>query len=128
MDNISNIVNSNLYNQSVSNAKNANLSNKVSKLSNQSTEEELTDAVKSFESYFVEQVLKEMEKSAKMLSDDEDDNSSMSMMKDIHMDGMYQQMASTLVDKAGSRFTESMVNQMKRTYGIKDDADRTNTD
>ncbi|MCR4782487.1 MAG: hypothetical protein K5851_07085 [Lachnospiraceae bacterium] len=128
MDNISNIANSNLYNQSVSNARNSNLTNKVSKLSNQSTEEELTEAVKSFESYFVEQVLKEMEESAKMLSDDKDDNSSMSMMKDIHMDGMYQQMASTLVDKVGGRFTETMVNQMKRTYGIKDDANGTESD
>jgi flagellar protein FlgJ len=96
----------------------------MSKLNKTSSEAELREAVKSFESYFVEQVMKEMEKSAKMFNDD-DKNDSTSQMLDMHMDSVYQDMASKFVDKVGGRFTDSLVNHMKLTYGIKDDENGT---
>lgn len=127
ISNISNLYNSNMINQNAAKVQSSKLTNKVSNLSQNSTEEELTEAVKSFESYFVEQVMKEMEKSAKMWNDD-DKNDSTSQLVDLNMDSVYQDMASKFVDKVGGRFTESMVKHMKLTYGIKDSDNGTESD
>lgn len=127
ISNISNLYNSNMINQNAAKVQSSKLTNKVSNLSQNSTEEELTEAVKSFESYFVEQVMKEMEKSAKMWNDD-DKNDSTSQLVDLNMDSVYQDMASKFVDKVGGRFTESLVKHMKLTYGIKDSDNGTESD
>ena len=48
------------------------LKNNVKNLSSDSTEDELKSTLKDFESYFVEQVIKEMKDSMTIKSDDED--------------------------------------------------------
>ena len=48
------------------------LKNNVKNLSSDSTEDELKSTLKDFESYFVEQVIKEMKDSMTLKSDDED--------------------------------------------------------
>lgn len=99
-----------------SNNKAEQLSNSLKNVSNVPTEEELTEAVKSFETYFVEQVLKSMEETTKM-GNDEDENSA-SRMKDYFMGTAYTKVAEELVNTAGANLTKDLVDQMKRNYGI----------
>ncbi len=88
-------------------------------LSNQPTEKELTDAVKSFESYFVEQMLKEMKKSVDAINDDDEDPF-VSSTVDYFMDSTIQTLATQMVEDYGSDFTNTMVEQLKRNYNIPD--------
>ena len=76
------------------------LKNNVKNLSSDSTEDELKSTLKDFESYFVEQVIKEMKDSVTLKSDDED--SSMSQYKDMFMDTVIEQMSDTIVEKSGA--------------------------
>ena len=71
---------------------------------------------KDFESYFVEQVIKEMKDSMTLKSDDED--SSMSQYKDMFMDTVIEQMSDTIVEKSGENITQQLYEQMKRNYNI----------
>ena len=85
------------------------LKNNVKNLSSDSTEDD-------FESYFVEQVIKEMKDSMTLKSDDED--SSMSQYKDMFMDTVIEQMSDTIVEKSGENITQQLYEQMKRNYNI----------
>lgn len=82
-------------------------------LSSASTKEEITDAVKSFEQYFVEQMLKEMKKSAEVFSEDESDQ-----LTDYYMDFAISDVAKQMVDRYGGRITEDFVAQIQRNYGV----------
>ncbi len=93
------------------------LKNNVKKnLSSDSTEDELKGTLKDFESYFGEQVIKEMKDSMTLKSDDED--SSMSQYKDMFMDTVIEQMSDTIVEKSGENITQQLYEQMKRNYNI----------
>lgn len=87
------------------------------RLSSQSTEEELKGVLKDFESYFVEQVLKEM-KDSFTLKDDEDSDSTMSQYKDMFLDKTIEMMADEIVDSMGENVTQQLYEQMKRNYNI----------
>ena len=91
------------------------LKNNVKNLSSDSTEDELKSTLKDFESYFVEQVLKEMKGSMTLKSDDED---SMSQYKDMFMDTAIEQLSDTIVEKSGENITQQLYEQMKRNYNI----------
>ena len=94
----------------------------VKGISEDSSEEELESAVKSFESYFVEQILKEMKESINNING-EDEDSSASMMTDMYMDSTIQQIAADMVEKYGDTMTDSLVAQLKRNYGMTDEAE-----
>ncbi|MCI5822445.1 MAG: hypothetical protein MR010_05380 [Lachnospiraceae bacterium] len=85
-------------------------------ISADSSEEDMKEAVESFESYMLEQVIKQMKDS--VLSDDEDEDSTMSQYKDMYMDSTIQQLASEMVSEYGGTLTDDLVAQMKRNYGI----------
>lgn len=108
------------YDTMTTNAKNSsradNASGALRGLSSDSSEEDMVKAVESFESYMVEQVIKQMKDS--VLSDDEDEDSSMKQYKDMYMDSTIQQLAGDMVSKYGGTLTEDLVAQMKRNYGI----------
>ncbi len=89
----------------------------VSGISKDSTEEELTEAVKSFETYFVEQFLKEVKESLPSLTGSGGD-SILSQQNDLYLDSTIQSLAETLVDQYGGPLTDSLVSQMKANYGI----------
>lgn len=91
------------------------LKNSVNNLSSDSTEDELKSTIKDFESYFVEQVIKEM-KDSMTLSSDED--SSMSQYKDYFMDTAIEQISDEIVDTAGQNITQQLYEQMKRNYNL----------
>ncbi len=88
---------------------------KVNGLGTTSTKEELESAAKSFEAYFVEQILKEVKET---FTEEEDSDATVSQMKDFYMDATISSMAEMLVDEFGGNFTDQMVEQMARNYGI----------
>ena len=96
----------------------------ASSISKNSSKEELTNAAKTFESYFVEQVIKEIKKSTDDLNDDDSDTYA-KQVSDMNMDYTIQTLASDIVDKYGDSFTEEMVANMQAQYGITDTSDTT---
>ena len=97
-------------------------------ISSKSTKEEVEAAAKSFESYFVEQAIKEVKKSIDSINGDDED-STVSMYSDFYLDSTIQKLSEELVDQLGDGFTKTMVENMTRTYGIgKEDAEAMETD
>lgn len=92
----------------------------ASGISKNSSKEELTNAAKTFESYFVEQVIKEVKKTNDELKGDDDTDSYAQQVSDMYMDTTIQTLASDIVDDYGDRFTEDMVKNMQAQYGITD--------
>ncbi len=92
------------------------LKNNVNSLSSDSTEDELKSTIKDFESYFVEQIIKETKDSMTLSSDDED--SSMSQYKDYFMDTAIEQISDEIVETAGENITQKLYEQMKRNYNL----------
>lgn len=92
----------------------------ASGISKNSSKEELTNAAKTFESYFVEQVIKEVKKINDELKGDDDTDAYAQQVSDMYMDTTIQTLASDIVDDYGDRFTEDMVKNMQAQYGITD--------
>ncbi len=87
-------------------------------LSNAS-DDELMQVCKDFESYFIEQMFKSMEKMIPK-DEDEDENSSMSSMTDYYKEEMmskYAEYASESDGGKGLGIAQTLYEQMKRTYG-----------
>ena len=92
----------------------------ASGISKNSSKEELTNAAKTFESYFVEQVIKEVKKTNDELKGDDDTDAYAQQVSDMYMDTTIQTLASDIVDDYGDRFTEDIVKNMQAQYGITD--------
>ena len=71
---------------------------------------------KDFESYFVEEVLKEIKES--LTSEDDEEDSSTSTLKDYYMDNVIELVADQVVDEVGTNFTQQLYEQMDRNYNI----------
>ncbi len=96
-------------------SKTDSLQNSALGLSSNSTEEELMDVLKDFESYFIEQMIKEM----KDTFTDEDEESSMaSQYTDTFMDYAIEEVADMMLEEVGSSMTQQLFEQMKRNYNI----------
>ena len=87
--------------------------NMTSQIQDAETDEEMLDACKQFESYLVQQMFKSMEESAKVFSDDDEDNSNdyVNMFQDNYLSAIADQMVNSgqglgIADK----LYESMVN------------------
>jgi flagellar protein FlgJ len=81
-------------------------------------DDELLDACKQFESYLLEQVFKEMEKTAEVFKDDEDSDSSTSSLVDYFKDNTLQELASTSTETQGLGIAQMLYEQMKRNYNL----------
>ena len=79
-------------------------------------DDELKEAVKSFESYFVEQVIKEVEKTIHT----DDDNSYAGQMTNYFKDSVIETISDKIIDQSGGTYTQKLYEQMKRNYGITD--------
>jgi flagellar protein FlgJ len=103
-------------NYTVANAdKSAEQSNSLqSSLKNISSEEQLKGVIKDFESYFVEQVIKQMKDT---FTSDDDEDSTMSQYKDLYMDQAIETVADEMVDQIGESYTQTLYEQMKRNIG-----------
>ena len=116
-------INDNMYNYLTQTAQNANRSasagavnNAVNSINESSSEEEMKQAIKDFESYFVEQILKNVQES---LKDDED--SSNAQLTEFFMGQVGEQLADKIVDQSGNRLTQTLYEQMCRNYNIKNE-------
>lgn len=81
------------------------------------TDEELMEACKSFEAYFVEQAFKGMEK---MVPKDEEESSSMTTSyTDMFKDKLYQEYAEDATERGdGIGIAAMLYEQMKRNYDV----------
>lgn len=83
----------------------------------QATDDELMDVCKEFESYLVEQVIKQMEK---MVPKSEED-STMGKYMDYFGDTLTQELAGNITDSNGGNglgIAQTLYEQMKRNYGL----------
>lgn len=113
-------VNDSMYNYLTQTARNANnsasagaVNSAVNGINENSSEEEMKQAIKDFESYFVEQILKNVQES---LKDDED--SSNAQLTEFFMGQVGEQLADQIVDQVGNRMTQTLYEQMCRNYNI----------
>ena len=90
------------------------LTNSVNGLSSNSSDEELMEVLKDFESYFVEQMIKKM----KETFTDEEESSVASQYTDTFMDYAIEEVADKLLDEVGGSMTQQLFEQMKRNYNI----------
>ena len=79
------------------------------------SDDELMDVCKEFESYFIEQVYKEMQKT---VPEDEDGDASMSQLTDYFKDNMIQELASQTTEQSGGSLAKQLYDQMKRNYNL----------
>ena len=71
---------------------------------------------KDFQSYFIEEVLKEVKEN--MTLEEEDEDSSLSTLTDYHMDGVVELISDQILEQSGNSLTQQLYEQMKRNYGI----------
>ena len=103
------------YQTQASNASANALEKALGKGGDDTTEEELMDACREFEAYFIEQIYKGMEKTI-MKADD--DNSSSSYM-DYFQDMQTQEYAKLASEQGnGIGLASQLYEQMKRNYGL----------
>ena len=82
----------------------------------QAGEDELLEACKQFESYFLEQVFKEMQKTVDCFKDEESDPND--NLVSYFRDTTLQELASTSTEKQGLGIAQMLYEQMKRNYGL----------
>lgn len=98
-----------------STAKTDSLKNSVNGLSSNSSDEELMEVLKDFESYFIEQMIKQMKET---FTDDEEESSMASQYTDTFMDYAIEDIADMLLEEVGGNMTQQLFEQMKRNYNI----------
>ena len=100
----------------LTNAKNSGLTNRD--LSN-ANDEELVDACKQFEEYFVEQIFKTAWKSTTALTENEKDTSAyMNTMKDYYQDQYSREIATKATETGQIGLARELFEQMKRSQGV----------
>ena len=101
----------------VSSTKTDTIKNKIENSAGAANEAELLDACKQFESYFLEQVFKEMLETTKVFSDD-DENGYATKMVDYFKDYAVQNLCEQATAGDGLGLANMLYEQMKRNYGI----------
>lgn len=101
----------------VGQASNSKAESLQNKLAGGSTEEELKEACKEFESYFMEQVFNSMMETTKVFSDDKEDGYATKMV-DYFKDFAVQELCDSVTDGDGLGLANILYEQMKRNYGI----------
>ena len=103
--------------QESKNASAAAIQQKGQSLSKASSKDELWEACKSFEAYFLEQMFKEMQKSVDAMKPESSDNAT-STLVDFFKDQTLQDICATSADTQSNGFAQMLYENMKRTYGI----------
>lgn len=78
----------------------------------------LLDACKQFEAYLWEQIYKEMEKTTKVFSDDEEGDAYASNMVDYFKDTVIQQISSQTAAEQSNSLAQMLYEQAKRNYNL----------
>ncbi len=100
---------------SANTAKTDSLTNSVNGLSSESSDEELMEVLKDFESYFIEQMIKQMKET---FTDEDEEDSMASQYTDTFMDYAIEDVADMLLEEVGGNMTQQLFEQMKRNYNI----------
>lgn len=79
------------------------------------TDEELMDACKEFEAYFVEQMFKEM---VKTIPESDNTSSYTSNLMDYYKDNMLQEIAGETSEQGSLGLAQMLYEQMKRNYNL----------
>lgn len=103
----------------VGSASGTNLSDKLKGVNSSDSADKLKEVCREFESYFLEQMYKEM---FKTIGSDEDGDSSMSSLVDYFKDGALQKIAAQTTEQTGGPLAQQLYEQMKRNYGITDES------
>ncbi|MBR4671129.1 MAG: hypothetical protein IKO84_11060 [Butyrivibrio sp.] len=109
--------------QESKNASAAMLQNKISSTSKESTDEELWAACKGFESYFLEQMYKEMQKSVDALKPETQDRSTNTLVN-FFKDQTLQDICADSVDSQSNGFAKMLYENLKRNYDIPDASEK----
>ena len=83
---------------------------------NASTDDELMDVCKQFESYMLEQVFKHMDKTVMRNNDDKD--ASTENLVDYFRSQSIQELASQSTEKQGLGIAQQLYEQLRRNYGL----------
>ena len=92
---------------------------------NAATDDELMDACKQFESYFIEQMYKAM---VKTIPQNEEMSGSNSTMMDYYKDQMIQSIADQTTEQSGFGLAQMLYEQMRRNYGLDADSIQAGTE
>ena len=103
--------------QESKNASAAALQKKLENTSAKSTDDELWQACKGFEAYFMEQIFKEMQKSVDALKSEEQDKST-STLVDYFKNQTLQEICADSVDTQSNGFAQMLYENLKRNYDI----------
>ena len=110
---------SNIYtdymNQQADNVSSKKMQDTVSKDYSQATDKESLDVCKQFESYFMEQVFKQMEKT---IIKDESSSGNTTALVDYFKDSALQELTKTSTETQGLPIAQALYEQMKRNYGL----------
>ena len=102
--------------QSVDQYQQTRLQSRLKNLEN-GEQSELLDACKSFEAYFIEQVMKEVSKTTDLFGLG-DSSSYAGQMTDYFKDSVIQTLAGKVGDQTGNALAMQLYEAMKRNYGI----------
>lgn len=110
---------SNVYtdymNQQAESVSSKKMQDTVSKDYSNATDEELLDVCKQFESYFMEQVFKQMEKT---IIKDKSSSGNTTALVDYFKDSALQELTKTSTETQGLGIAQMLYEQMKRNYGL----------
>jgi flagellar protein FlgJ len=100
-----------------SSSKTSSLTSKLESAASSDDDEELKEACKEFESYFVEQVFDAMLETTKVFSDDDEDGYA-SKMVDYYKDFAVQSLCDQVTESDSIGLANTLYEQMKRNYSI----------
>ena len=103
--------------QESKNASTIALQKKLENTSAKSTDDELWQACKGFEAYFMEQIFKEMQKSVDALKPESQDKST-STLVDYFKNQALQEVCADSVDTQSNGFAQMLYENLKRNYDI----------
>ena len=112
---ISSMLNQTTATNNAAASKAESIQNSVHGLSSNSTDEELMEVLKDFESYFFEQIIKKMKDT---FTDEDEESSVASQYTDTFMDYAIEEVADILLEEVGGNMTQQLFEQMKRNYNI----------
>ena len=108
---------SNMYSDilNANNQSTTKLENKLNTDMTQATDDELMDACKQFEAYFVEQMFKSM---MKTVPKNEEMSASTSTLTDFYKDEMLKELAADSTETNSLGLAQTLYEQMKRNYEL----------
>lgn len=107
-------LNTDYYSKVASDYKNDKLANASKKDYSNSSDEELMEVCKDFESYFVEQVLKQA--MSTFTSDEETSSGAMSTLQSYNKENLIKEYAEKITENQDMGLAKTLFEQMKRNY------------